>query len=603
LTGEALQRIVQPIMSDDSRLGNFDLLAEIGHGGMGSVYRAFDPALNREVAIKVLNPNLAAQSHFVTEFLQEARNAAAISHPHIVQVHQVGEERGYYFIVMELLKGRSFEDIVKADGPLPEESALEWTIQVAEALKAAYQNNMIHGDIKPANIFVTEHGAKALDFGLSKLANLEAPAEGVIWGSAYYMSPERVGRRAEDFRSDIYSLGATLFDVLTGRPPFDAADQVELAMKRLNEKPPLLRAIRPGLTKTTEQVVNKMLSKSPLTRYRDYDHLIEQLNEAKTAATAARLGVSLKPGAAAPKPAATAKRSSPLIIVVAAIAIGAVIYVATRKKEPAPPPVTTTQTAPTTPVVVTQKVVVTPPTPVTSTATPAAPTTAQPSTPRATPEEEKEKAQALETEIQPLIRAYDFAGARAKLAAADKQLTTPDGHQALKRPLLTTKYLADFKTQLSADFVATAYGGAALWTKTRTALDGKPLRATDAGIATATQYGEVVTRWEDLDPDALRVAAEYYLAFARNDPLDAQAARRLALATYAYRFGLSASFAAHALAAIQCDPSAEATVKTLFGAVPKPPPAPKPVATQQPKPATPKPTPAPAPKPMKPYFK
>src|SRR3989304_9786382 len=158
-------------------------------------------------------------------------------------------------MVMELLRGRSLRHIIENDAPLGEERALHIAVQVAEALRAAYKHEMIHGDIKPANILITDDvGAKVLDFGLAKLANVEVDTEEGIWGSPYYISPERGGQRAEDFRRDVYSLGATMFDALTGRPPFDAPDRNELAFKRLQEKPPLLREKNPNVTARTEEV-------------------------------------------------------------------------------------------------------------------------------------------------------------------------------------------------------------------------------------------------------------------------------------------------------------------------------------------------------------
>ena len=283
-------------MALSSKLGHFNLIEEIAHGGMGTVFSAFDPTLNREVAIKVLREDLAHDPKFLNDFLQEARSAAAISHPHIVQIYFVGEEASQYYIVMELLKGRTLREIVEKDGPMNEEAAIDMTVDVIEGLRAAYRNQMIHGDIKPANIFIAEDvGAKILDFGLSKLANVDVAPDQGIWGSPYYISPERVGQKAEDFRSDVYSLGATLFQMLTGHPPFEADTPEELAAKRLNEKPPLLREWNPDLTAKTEQVVNKMLNKSILLRYRDYDALLTDLKEAKTEATAKRLGVDLHP--------------------------------------------------------------------------------------------------------------------------------------------------------------------------------------------------------------------------------------------------------------------------------------------------------------------
>lgn len=269
------------------KLAHFELLEEIGHGGLGVVFRAFDPSLNRHVAIKVLKDEFAQDPKFVEDFLRESRNAAAISHPHIAQVHFVGEYEENRYMVMELVNGRSLEQIVQEDGPMPEAKALQVAIEISEALKAGYAvNQMIHGDIKPQNIVVGEEcGAKLLDFGLAQLANVEAnDSSDGVWGSPYYISPERVGRKAEDFRSDIYSLGATIFEALTGRPPFDAEDSTELALKRLNEKPPLLRTLNPNISKRTEQIINKMLHKNLLMRYLDYDTLLNDLRKAKAAA-------------------------------------------------------------------------------------------------------------------------------------------------------------------------------------------------------------------------------------------------------------------------------------------------------------------------------
>ncbi len=291
-------------MALSSKLGHFNLIEEIAHGGMGTVFRAFDPTLNREVAIKVLREDLAHDPKFLNDFLQEARSAAAISHPHIVQIYFVGEESSQYYIVMELLKGRTLREIIEKVGPMNEEEAIDMTVDVIEGLRAAYnRNQMIHGDIKPANIFIADDvGAKILDFGLSKLANVDVAPDQGIWGSPYYISPERVGQKAEDFRSDVYSLGATLFQTLTGHPPFEAESPEDLAAKRLNEKPPLLRDLNPNITRKTEEVVNKMLNKSILLRYRDYDALLADLKEAKTEATAKRLGVDLHPEFQPPPP-------------------------------------------------------------------------------------------------------------------------------------------------------------------------------------------------------------------------------------------------------------------------------------------------------------
>jgi tRNA A-37 threonylcarbamoyl transferase component Bud32 len=267
------------------KLGHFELLEQIGKGGMAAVFKAYDPSLNRTVAIKLLDEELARQDpQFVESFIHEAQTAAAINHQNIVQIYFVGEQNGNYYIAMELLEGRSLDELIKEEGPQSEETVLKIGVQISGALSAAYANQMVHGDIKPQNIFITNQGvAKLLDFGLAKMANIESATEsdGSVWGSAYYISPERVGHKAEDFRSDIYSLGATLFHAMVGHPPFDADTPEELAQKRLSEKAPTLRRINPDITAKTEQIIARMLNKSIFLRYLNYDALTKDLRDAE----------------------------------------------------------------------------------------------------------------------------------------------------------------------------------------------------------------------------------------------------------------------------------------------------------------------------------
>ena len=371
------------------KLGHFELLDEIGQGGMGTVFRAFDPSLKRNVAIKLLDADFAQDPQFVEEFLREAQCAAAISHAQIVPIHFVGEHEGHYYIVMELLKGRSLSAIVQ-DGPTTEQAAVKVAINIAEALRAAYANEMIHGDIKPQNIFVTENnGAKLLDFGLAKLANVDVEVSEGVWGSPHYMSPERVGRKAEDFRSDIYSLGATIFEALVARPPFEAENASELAIKRLQEEPPLLRTLNPKISKRTEHIINKMLAKNPLQRYPDYDSLIGDLRKAE-----AFLEKKGRPATdasdmfrATGQIAATGKSPRPFIILALLVVIlagGVVAVVMMQKKNsaqvitavPTPVPRATPQLAASAPPATPQVAVSAPP------ATPQVAASAPPATPQ-----------------------------------------------------------------------------------------------------------------------------------------------------------------------------------------------------------------------------
>jgi serine/threonine protein kinase len=264
-----------------ARLGEFTLLEQIGKGGMGTVFAGKDLGLNRKVAIKVLNEDFVSDPAFIEAFLTEAQHAAAVNHPNIVQIYSVGQEYENYFIVMEFLEGETLCDRLAREKVISEETVLGIGIQVVQALSAAYQHQLIHGDIKPENIFVTQNGnCKLLDFGLSKLANVEVKSSERVWGSPYYLSPERVGRRAEDFRSDVYSLGATLFEALTGRPPFTDGTIEELALKRFHEKPPLLGELNPSISERTEAIIDQMLQKNPVLRYLSYETLLQDLQAA-----------------------------------------------------------------------------------------------------------------------------------------------------------------------------------------------------------------------------------------------------------------------------------------------------------------------------------
>ena len=267
----------------NGRLDHYELAEEIGRGGIGKVFRAVDTILNREVAIKVLREELARDPGFVGGFIQEARYASAISHPHVGRVFGLGQVNGCKYIVMELLQGRALDRLIAQDGPVGEPRALQIGIDVALALQAAYQRGLIHGDIKPANIFVTvNEGAKVLDFGLARRVSAGRWSSDGVWGSPYYVSPERVLQQAETYCSDMYGLGATLFHALTGVPPFDGTTHEEVALKRLTQKPPRVRTLNGHISGKTERVVAKLLNRTARRRYGSYDLLLAALRDAAT---------------------------------------------------------------------------------------------------------------------------------------------------------------------------------------------------------------------------------------------------------------------------------------------------------------------------------
>lgn len=263
------------------RMANFLLLELLGRGGMGAVYRALDETLGRYVAIKVMRRSLAADRKFVENFLREARAAAALSHPNVVQVYSCGEWRGQLYIVMELVDGGKLDEEISKGEPMDEVRALEIALDVAEGLRAAAEIGLVHGDIKPANILFDSHGtAKVADFGLARFAHREKETGKEIWGTPYYIAPEKARGQTVDHRADIYSLGATIYHALGAKPPFEGETATDVVLARLKNPAIGLRVIRPGLQPETADVVARMLEADPFMRYPTYESLIADLREA-----------------------------------------------------------------------------------------------------------------------------------------------------------------------------------------------------------------------------------------------------------------------------------------------------------------------------------
>lgn len=281
---EPLQRVACPVCGEPmvvSRLiGEFELVEVMGRGGMGVVYRAQDTRLDRAVALKLLRRDMA-ESGFLTELESEAAVTASINHPHVVKVFTTGTSNGRFYIAMELVDRGTLDELMDLQGRIAEAQGLEVAIQIAQGLRAAHQHGLIHRDIKPGNILFSDaHTSKIVDFGL---AIMEEASRGTneIWGTPYYVSPERLDQKPEDFRSDIYSLGATIFHALAGRPPFEAEDATMVAIKHLKSQAVSLQAFAPWISGQTAFVINRMLLKDPDARYQSYDELIEHLEYAR----------------------------------------------------------------------------------------------------------------------------------------------------------------------------------------------------------------------------------------------------------------------------------------------------------------------------------
>jgi serine/threonine protein kinase len=272
--------------SQPAKLGHFELLEHIGSGGMGIVYRAWDTSLNRQVALKVLDRSVAAsEPQFFADFIREAQNAAGINHPNIVQIYFIGEDAGEYYIAMELLEGQTLYDRLLR-GPMDDMTVLKLATQAVEALSATNARRLIHGDIKPQNLFLTATGdLKLLDFGLARKGNTSGLTDGTVFGSAYFISPERACGHIEDFRSDIYSLGVTMFYAISGMHPFEGDDLNAIALKRVQEEAPLLRSVKPHASPALERLLQKMMARDPAARPESYGALLADIAGTRHALT------------------------------------------------------------------------------------------------------------------------------------------------------------------------------------------------------------------------------------------------------------------------------------------------------------------------------
>jgi serine/threonine protein kinase len=254
----------------------------IGSGAMGDVYLARQTSLDRPVAIKILPPELAKNQEFVQRFLSEARSAAKLTHENIVASIDAGESRGRYYFIMELIEGATLQDILKRQTKLPEKMAMDYTRQIANGLRHAHQMGFIHRDIKPANIMIHgEKTAKICDFGLARHMNddVTLTMPGTVQSSPAYASPEQCrGKRDLDQRTDMYSLGVTLFEMLTGRRPFEGDSAGALFIKHATEAPPSPQSLNPSISKDANALVLRLLKKEPKQRFDTYDQLIEAID-------------------------------------------------------------------------------------------------------------------------------------------------------------------------------------------------------------------------------------------------------------------------------------------------------------------------------------
>ena len=257
----------------------YEILEKIGTGGMADVYKAKDHKLNRFVAVKVLKQEFSENANFVSKFRVEAQAAAGLMHPNIVNVYDVGEEGGIYYIVMELVEGITLKKYIEKKARLSVKEAISIAIQVSMGIEAAHNNHIIHRDIKPQNIIISKEGkVKVTDFGIAKAATSNTITSNVM-GSVHYTSPEQARGGYSDEKSDIYSLGITMFEMLTGRVPFNGETTVAIAIKHIQEELPSPRDYVPEIPISVEQIVYKCCQKSPDRRYQSMAELIVDLKQ------------------------------------------------------------------------------------------------------------------------------------------------------------------------------------------------------------------------------------------------------------------------------------------------------------------------------------
>jgi beta-lactam-binding protein with PASTA domain len=284
--------------------GRYRVLNRLGSGGMADVYCAEDSHLGRQVALKVLYQRFAQDAEFVERFKREAQAAAGLTHPNVVNVFDRGEHDGTYYIAMEYLPGSTLKEVIAERGALDQEAVIDIGVQILRAASFAHRRGVVHRDLKPHNVMLDDAGnAKVTDFGIARAGASEMTEAGSIMGTAQYLSPEQAQGQLATSQSDLYSVGIILYELLTGRLPFDGESAVAIAVQHLNDPPPPISSLRPDVAPELEAAVMRALAKDPAARWADADEFIRALE-------GARAGLATKPlgqdtAAFAPVPAAT----------------------------------------------------------------------------------------------------------------------------------------------------------------------------------------------------------------------------------------------------------------------------------------------------------
>ncbi|MDE6285133.1 MAG: Stk1 family PASTA domain-containing Ser/Thr kinase, partial [Bacilli bacterium] len=274
----------------------YQIIKSIGEGGMANVYLAYDTILDRNVAVKVLRGDLATDEKFVRRFQREALSASSLSNPNIVEVYDVGEDGGEYYIVMEYVEGKHLKNLLKKRGKLTVAEVIDIVSQITNGLSVAHDSYIIHRDIKPQNILILENGLiKITDFGIAVAMNAtQLTQTNSVMGSVHYLPPEQASGKGATLQSDIYSIGILMYELLTGKLPFRGDNAVEIALKHLKEAIPSIREELPDLPQSIENIILKATAKNPKNRYADAREMHEDLKTCMDEARMHELKISFK---------------------------------------------------------------------------------------------------------------------------------------------------------------------------------------------------------------------------------------------------------------------------------------------------------------------
>jgi serine/threonine protein kinase len=546
---EPLAQVACPTCGEQVRVermfDHFVVVEMLGVGGMGSVYKARDTLLDRFVALKLLRRDLSSEVDHTSQLQQEARVAASVSDPNVIQVFSSGTDHGRFYVVMELVDHGSLDDLIEQRTSLPEKLVIETGMQVAKGLRAAYRQGLIHRDVKPANIlFVDEHTAKISDFGLAGAAAQGSETEGLIWGTPYYVAPERLNNDPEDFRSDVYGLGATLFHAIAGKAPIEGNTNSAVLLLELKQQPLDLRAVAPKVSEGTAAVLQRMIAPDPAQRFSSYDELVAELEQAHRA-----LGSTGNGSMAGGRARSWLFITGALIL---ALMVAAGIFFLVRKPPENAPDRTLAK----------------------SSAQPVRITTKEQSQARsvvnATGAEQERKARDLEaaswnaalSRYKEQVAIYNFADAAE--AIKNMRLTDASLKRAKETAEKKAQWLVDWKNGLMKDLNDTHFSGALADRSGEqyTGIAG----ATDKSLSLKLPYGIARGTWAELSPQALLNVSTSFIQPTAPDAGD----RQWRCAVFASETGQAEAARRLADAAAKTNPQYRDQVSALFSNVSQP---------------------------------